>query len=459
MIRILNRSMSLRCLSLRIVEAVLVFTSLLLAFRAGIGRHLPLTAMTFGQIALVGLLFLLCMYCLDVYEPRITTHQAHSLSRIIQAVGITMLIVAAVHHTWPWVRIEVPALMVGLILVGVGLAISRYVFAEIVSRPDFTHPAVVWGAGPLAANIIRELHKRPDIGISVIGVVEQGYAGNTFAGVQYLGSPDVIWRLAESGQARRIIVALSERRGSLPVERLMALKAAGLSIEDGSELYEEITGKVWLGAFRVSSLLFSRRLQASTIGLFLNRSFAVVFAIAALIVASPVMLLTAILIRLDSEGPIILRQTRVGQNGRHFTLYKFRSMKVGAERANTLAPATHDDPRCTRVGKWIRRFRVDELPQLFNIVKGDMYFVGPRPFVPDQEASLVQQIPNYGQRWAVRPGATGWAQVHRDYCSSLEDNFDKLSYDLFYIKNRSVGLDAVTLVKTVKILLLGKGGR
>jgi lipopolysaccharide/colanic/teichoic acid biosynthesis glycosyltransferase len=134
-------------------------------------------------------------------------------------------------------------------------------------------------------------------------------------------------------------------------------------------------------------------------------------------------------------------------------------MKVGAELAETLAPAAVDDPRCTRVGKWLRRFRLDELPQLLNIVKGDMYFVGPRPFVPDQEAALLHQIPYYRQRWAVRPGATGWAQVHRGYNVSVEDNVEKLSYDLFYIKNVSLGLDLVTMMKTLKILLLGRGGR
>src|SRR5205823_2857583 len=235
---------------------------------------------------------------------------------------------------------------------------------------------------------------------------------------------EVIWTMAESGQARRLIVAIGERRGCLAVERLMAVKTTGLSVDDGTDLYEELTGKVWLGAFSISLLLFSRSFRRSSVRLFLNRTFSVFFAVIALIVASPIMLITALLIRLDSDGPAIL-----------------------------------DDPRCTRVGKWIRRFRLDELPQLFNILKGDMYFIGPRPFVPDQEASLVCQIPYYRQRWAVRPGATGWAQVHRGYCSSMEDNADKLSYDLFYIKNRSIGLDLLTLFKTFKILLLGRGGQ
>jgi exopolysaccharide biosynthesis polyprenyl glycosylphosphotransferase len=458
-IRIFNRSVPLRTVGLRISEALLVFTALLLACRAGAGQNFAWTPTTYGQVGVVGSVILLCMYCLDSYEPHVTTHRAHSLSRIIQAMGLTMLIIAAVPHAWSWVRIDVPTVLLGMVLLGAVLTVSRYLFAEIATRPSFAQPAVVWGSGPLAASIIRELGRRPDIGIRVLGIVEHAYLGNTFAGVRYLGSPQIIWTMAESGETRRIIVATGERRGCLPVERLMALKAAGLSVEDGAELYEELTGKVWLEAFSISSLLFSRRFRRSSVRLFLNRSFSVFFALIALIIALPVMLITGLLIRLDSDGPAILRQTRVGENGRHFTLFKFRSMKMGADHAGTLAPATRDDPRCTRVGKWIRRFRLDELPQLLNILKGDMYFVGPRPFVPDQEASLVRQIPYYRQRWAVRPGATGWAQVHRDYCSSIEDNADKLSYDLFYIKYRSMGLDMLTLLITFKILLLGRGGR
>ena len=459
MIRIFNRSVPLRSVGLRICEALLVFTALFVTCRAGMEQHLAWTAATYGQVGLVGSVILLCMNCLDSYEPHVTTHRAHSLSRIIQAMGLTMLITAALPYAWPGVQIDVSSVLVGMVMLGIALTVTRYLFAELARRPDFAEPAVVWGSGPLATNIIDELRRRPDIGIRVVGIVEQTHLGNTFAGVRYLGSPENIWSMAESGVARLIIIAIGERRGRLPVERLMALKAAGLGVEDATELYEELTGKVWLDSFSISSLLFSRTFRRSAIGIFLNRTFSVLFAFIALLIAAPMMLITAVLIRLDSEGPAILRQIRVGENGRHFTLYKFRSMRLGAERAETLTPATQDDPRCTRVGKWIRRCRLDELPQLFNILKGDMSFVGPRPFVPDQEAWLVRQIPYYRQRWAVRPGATGWAQVNRDYCSSIEDNVEKLSYDLFYIKNRSMGLDMVTLVKTFKILLLGRGGR
>jgi exopolysaccharide biosynthesis polyprenyl glycosylphosphotransferase len=456
-IRIFNRSVSIRSVALRIAEALLVVTTLLVACSAG-SSPLAWTATTYFQVAVVGAIILLCLSSMDSYEPYVTSHRERGLSRIFQAFGLTMLIIALVRYTWPWVVVDVPSILIGLVILGVSLAISRCLFAELVTNPSLAEPAVVWGSGALAASIIHELRARPDIGIRVVGIVERGYAGRMFEGVRYLGSPEVLWTLAGSGPASRIIVALGERRG-LPVERLMELKAAGLNVEDGTELFEELTGRVWLDGFSIASLLFSRRLRRSSIGLFFNRIFSVLFALITLIVAAPVMLITAVLIRLDSEGPAILCQKRVGQNGRLFTLFKFRSMYADADRTERLVPAAQDDPRITRVGHWIRRFRIDELPQLFNILKGDMYFVGPRPFVPDQEATLVREIPYYQQRWAVRPGATGWAQVNRDYCASIADNVEKLSYDLFYIKNRSMGLDMLTLMKTFKILLLGRGGR
>lgn len=453
--RILDSSLPMRTTFLKMTEASLVLAALLLAFETFADKELALISSTEVEAGLVGALLLLCLYCVDFYEPKITTHRMQSVSRIIQALGLTMLIIAPLLQVWMPTLDPTPA-VAGVLLAGACLATSRCLFAEIAQRPVFTEPAIVWGSGALAANIIHELEKRPDIGIRVLGIVDHGFAKDMFAGVPYLGAPELMWTIADWGQVRRMIVAVEERRGSLPVERLMAMKAAGLSFEDGTELYEELTGRVWLGTFSVSGLLFSRRLRPSVTRLFIKRFLSILFAIIGLVVAMPIMLFTALLIRLDSVGPVILRQIRVGENGQHFTLFKFRSMKVGSAGS---APATLDDPRCTRVGKWIRRLRIDELPQLVNILKGDMYFIGPRPFVPDQEATLVHEIPHYRQRWAVRPGATGWAQVHRDYCASIEDNVEKLSYDLFYIKNLSIGLDLLTLLKTFKALLLGRGGR
>src|SRR5579862_1446821 len=457
MIHILDRSVPIRAAGLRVAELLLVFATLFVAWMSGSEARLNWTAATYVQVCIVATVVLFCMYCLDLYDPQVAAHQLHSFSRIVQAIGLTMLAIPLL--TWLWMPIDVLRMVSAMFLLGAALTGSRYLFSELAARAAFTEPAVVWGSGPLAASIISEIRKRRDLRLRVMGIVENGDAARSFANVRYLGTPDAIWNLSRLGNARKIIVAIAERRGCLPAERLMSLKTAGITFDDGAELYEQLTGKVWLRAFSTSSLLFSRKFHKSRLTLFVNRCLSGLCAVIALIVAAPVMLVVAVLIRLDSGGPVILRQTRIGENGRYFTLFKFRSMKVGSDRESILAPATHDDPRCTRVGKWIRRFRLDELPQLFNIIKGDMYFIGPRPFVPDQEAELVQHIPNYCQRWTVRPGITGWAQVHRGYCASIEDNEDKLSYDLFYIKNRSMTLDAVTLLKTLKIILLGRGGR
>ncbi len=459
MIRIFSRPVPVRTVVLRICEALFIFAALLLACTAASGQNVVLTPDTYAQIAVVESILLLCMYCLDLYEPHVTTRRAHSFPRLFQALGLTILVVAALRQGFIPLQIDAAAVLIGMLLTGAILALSRYLFAELACRYILAEPTVIWGAGPLAASIIRELRERPDIGIRVLGVVDSDYSGDTFMGVRNLGSPDLIWAMAECCQVRRIIIAIGDRRGSLPIEKLIALKAAGLSVEDGPELYEALTGKVWLDTFSISSLLFSRNFEKSWGRRILNRSVSLLFAAITLIVTWPLMLMIAALIRLESEGPAIFRQQRIGESGHYFTLFKFRSMKIGSELAKTFAPAIVDDPRCTRVGKWLRRFRLDELPQLFNILKGDMYFVGPRPFVPDQEAVLVEQIPYYRQRWTVRPGTTGWAQVHRGYNASVDDNVEKLSYDLFYIKHMSLTLDLLTMMKTCKIVLLGRGGR
>lgn len=451
-----DRSLPYRTTLLTLVEIAVVLT--VLVSTIVLSGEQTLISMTASGVeaSLVGGILLLCLYFVDFYEPPVTTQRAQSVSRIIQSVGLTLLIIA------PFPQMLVPTLdnpapvFLGMMLTGICLSTSRCVFAEVARRPKLSESAVIWGSGDLAANIIQELNKRPEIGIRIVGVVDYSYPRALFAGVRYLGSPEIMWTMENSTPVRRIIVAINERRGSFPFEKLMAVKAGGLSVEDGAELYEELTGKVWLGSFSITKLLFSKKLQPSPMKLLVKRFFSVLFAAIALLLSSPVMLITALLIHFDSAGPVIFRQVRVGENGRHFTLFKFRSMKVGASEC---APAIHNDPRCTRVGRWIRRLRIDELPQLFNILRGDMYFVGPRPFLPDQEESFAHQIPYYRQRWAVRPGATGWAQVHREYCASIEDNVEKLSYDLFYIKNLSLALDLLTVLKTVKVLLLGRGGR
>ena len=243
------------------------------------------------------------------------------------------------------------------------------------------------------------------------------------------------------------------------MQPLLQLKSRGISIQDGAKLYEAITGKLPIESLRMSWLLFSPDLELLHSLVIYKRASSVIWSAIGLILVSPLMALIALAIRLDSDGPAIFRQKRVGLHGEIFTLFKFRTMKNGVDQDENHHPAERKDSRFTRLGKLLRRTRMDELPQLFNILRGDMHFVGPRPFVPSQEREYVERIPYYRHRWAVKPGATGWAQVNRGYNFTIEDNRDKLAYDLFYIKNMSIGLDLFILFKTAKILLLGRGAQ
>lgn len=456
MTHILENSLPIRGMLLKGCELSLTILALPLTYKIqGADVFTSMTG-TYALVGLIGVSVLLCLYLVGFYEPAITVHPIQSLSCIMQASGLTLVLIGSL------LEAEVPALrdsqavLLGMLFIVGGLMASRLLYAKVSQHPAFTQAAVVWGSGPLAATIIRELLKRSDLGIRVVGMIDCNYPGQRFSGTPYLGTSDALWSLADSRQVQRLIIALDERRGILPLERLMAAKSAGLNVEDAAELYEELTGKVWLDSFTEEALLFSHSFRPSRSGAFITGAFSRLFAFAALLVAAPVMFVTALLIRCESRGPVLFRQTRIGKHGRPFTMLKFRSMKV---ESTGCSPATTDDPRCTRVGKWIRRFRIDELPQLINILKGEMYLIGPRPFVPEQEESLVRTIPFYRQRWTVCPGATGWAQVHRDYCSSLEDNIEKLAYDLFYIKHVSLALDMLVVFKTLRVVILGRGGR
>jgi lipopolysaccharide/colanic/teichoic acid biosynthesis glycosyltransferase len=249
---------------------------------------------------------------------------------------------------------------------------------------------------------------------------------------------------------------MGDRRGKLPLEALLELKSRGVKIQDGAELYEAVTGKIPVSSVRLGWLLFSPGFRVSAPLRLYKRTLSAFFSAVGLVLALPLMILIALAIRWSSEGPIIFRQPRIGQDGKVFTLYKFRTMVAGADEQR---PAEANDSRFTRIGKLLRRTRVDELPQFWNILRGDMNFIGPRPFVPNQEYECLRRIPHYRQRWVIRPGATGWAQVNHGYCVSIEDNLEKLGYDLFYIKNISIGLDLLILFKTTKILLLGRGAQ
>jgi sugar transferase (PEP-CTERM system associated) len=281
--------------------------------------------------------------------------------------------------------------------------------------------------------------------------------GKSLINPRVLGVTSQLDEIVRRENVDRIVVAMGERRGQFPTHELLQLSLSGdVSIEEGASFYERLTGRVSLDMIRPSWLIFSGRgRQARIAGLFRNAMHRLVALIGG-ILSLPIALVTVILIKLESPGPVLYKQERVGKNGHTFTLMKFRSMRVDAEKEGPVWASRRDD-RATRVGRVIRKIRVDEIPQFWNILRGEMSFVGPRPERPHFVAQLAQEIPYYEQRHLIAPGLTGWAQIKYPYGASVEDARQKLQYDLFYIKNQSLILDAIILFETVKIILFGRG--
>ncbi len=460
MIRFFNAYFPTRTVLLGASEAVLTAAAFVLAIIAAMG---PFNAQMFigyeqggDRIALVVCVFIVCMYYFDLYDSTVLRSQREVFTRLIQVFGAVCIILALVYSMFPAMRLQQNVFGAGALAAASVTVLWRRLFSFVSTWPLFMERVLVLGDGVLAQDLLKEIHDRRELGIQVVAHISEDQDWSSW---QRPGMPAFaaeIDRVTRVLRVRRIIVSMKERRGRLPVDSLLALKKRGVMIQDGSELYQIITGKISLDSLLPSMLVFSPGFQVSRLFLLYKRTFSLVFSTVALLLTLPLMLLLAVVIRFDSTGPVIFRQRRIGKDGKIFTLYKFRSMYEGVDGDR---PAAKDDARCTRVGRWLRASRIDELPQLWNIFRGDMHLVGPRPFVPEQEAKLADEIPFYSLRWSVRPGATGWAQVNRGYCSTLAENAEKLAYDLFYIKNLSVGLDLLVIFKTFKILLLGRGAR
>jgi sugar transferase (PEP-CTERM system associated) len=331
----------------------------------------------------------------------------------------------------------------------------------VLGHPEIGERILIVGSGPFAIEIARQTLGRPDAGYRVVGFVDNDPAlvGKSLINPKVIGLTSELGALVRSEHIDRIVVAIGDRRGQFPTEELLRLSLSGdVSIEESASFYERLTGRVLLDLIRPSWLIFSsrgRRARSNELaGAVMHRTVALFGAV----LSFPIAIMTAILIKLESRGPVFYRQERVGKSGRTFMLMKFRSMRVDAEKDGPVWAKTEDE-RMTRVGRIIRKIRVDEIPQFWNILRGDMNFVGPRPERPHFIAQLAQEIPFYEQRHLIAPGLTGWAQIKYPYGASIEDAKQKLEYDLYYLKNQSITLDATIMFETIKTILLGRGGR
>ena len=332
----------------------------------------------------------------------------------------------------------------------------RVLYSRVIVKAMGSRRVLFLGTSDVSKRIATHILEHPEVGMRSLGYLESGDETEGFPGGGLLGQIGAFADVAKQLRPDLIVVGLTERRQELPVNDMLHLRFSGIHFEEAQVTFESTFGRVLTRELRPSRLIFSTELGPRRRSLFWHSLYSLPIALIMTIVLSPVMLIVAILVRLTSHGPILLRQQRVGLNDSFFTVYKFRSMSADAEAVTGPVWAQKNDPRVTPVGRWLRRLRLDELPQLFNVLRGEMTLVGPRPERPEFVAKLTEQIPYYSYRHCVKPGITGWAQINHKYGDTLEDAIIKLEYDLYYIKNLAISLDTFIIFHTLKVMLFSE---
>jgi sugar transferase (PEP-CTERM system associated) len=405
----------------------------------------------------------LCLYYADLYELRGAVDLIDLTVKLIQALGAASLILALLYFWFPDLIIGRGVFLVAALLIASLVVLWRFLFAWLTLHTSPTQRLLLVGTEAVAIELARELHqRRQELGVEIVGFVDPDPSriGAPVLNPGVVGTIEDIPSLITRLRADRVVVSLADARGKLPMDHLLDSRLrSGVAFDHLASVYEEYTGKIAIENLRPSWLIFSDGFSKSRVLLAAKRAFDIVAASVGLAIASPFALVIAVLTKITSPGPVLYHQERVGLNGHTFVVHKFRTMRLDAEAGTGPVWSVTDDPRVTRLGATLRRARLDELPQLWNILKGEMSFVGPRPERPSFVSQLTGTIPFYGQRHVVKPGLTGWAQVRYTYGASVEDAIQKLQYDLYYIKNMSIALDIVIVLETIKTVVLRRGAR
>jgi sugar transferase (PEP-CTERM system associated) len=406
------------------------------------------------KILAVTVIVLVLSHWFDLYDSSNLNAKWEQIFRILFVLGLVALALSAVGFIFPRFLPGNGAALAGLIILAFTLFIWRAAYNWMVQQPYLRERVYVLGTGERAQRLLNGLRQRSQLGIEVVG-----WTGNIHGELTRDTVGAHLTGIAREKGVHRVIVAMPDRRGTLPVEELLDLRLTGVRVEEATSWLEKITGKIEVEQLYPSWLIFADGFRFSAFFRLMRRLLNFSVAFIGLILALPLLPFVMLAVKLSSPGPVLYRQQRVGRRGKIFHCYKFRTMRQDAEADTGATWATDDDPRITKVGKFLRSVRLDEIPQLWCVLKGDMHFVGPRPERPEFVEWLSKEIPYYGVRHMVRPGITGWAQVQYKYGNTLEDAREKLQYDLFYIKNASLGLDLLIMFQTIKIVLLGRGAQ
>jgi sugar transferase (PEP-CTERM system associated) len=461
----LIRLFKIRTLVLLIGEALIVWTSFLLGtwlvLREDSGYALR-NDDGFYKILGLTVVVLLCSHLLDLYDTARLNPKVELYSRLIMLIGVISLFLGFVAYVKPDLLlgygpstvVKSGSSAVGLIILAVALFGWRLAFTWLVQLPFLVERVYVLGTGDRAERLVRGVRQNPDLGVEIAS-----WTGRLEGAVTLESTAAHLMEVVHKQKVHRVIVAMPDRRGKIPMTELLELRKEGVKIEEATSWLENISGKIEVEGLYPSWLVFGDGFRRSTPFRWIRRGLSIFISLIGLILALPLIPLIALAIYLDSKGPVFYRQDRVGKNGSVFQVVKFRTMRPDAEADGRPQWADDNDSRVTRVGLFLRRSRLDEIPQLWCVLKGDMAFVGPRPERPEFVKMLTKEIPFYGVRHMVRPGLTGWAQVKYKYGSSVEDALEKLQYDLFYLKNASIGLDLLIMFQTVKTVLWRRGAQ
>jgi sugar transferase (PEP-CTERM system associated) len=465
MIRVFRHYMLRGQIILGAGEALILFGAVYAAVSVNILENNPTSRLLVGPVWTKGLTFvalmMLALAAIGLYQRGLRDDSRGMVLRIGIAMVIGTLSMAAVGAFAPQLDIGSRALVSVFVFSFVGIAVYRAFVYRYLDINYFKRRVMVLGAGELAAQVER-LRRRSDWqDMLLLGYVP-------VPGEYAVVNPDKILplksslrKLAKEQRADEMVVAIADRRRHFPIQDILDCKMAGIQVVDLVGFFERRTGRISVDAMNPSSIVFADGIVQAVLKSYVHRTFDIVMSLIALILALPIMVVVALLIWFESgfRGPILYRQIRVGRDGKLFRIFKFRIMVVDAEHHGGPRWAASDDSRITAVGSLIRKSRIDELPQLMNVLKGDMSLVGPRPERPEFVEELKNEIPFYDLRHRVNPGITGWAQICYPYAGSREDTKRKLEYDLYYIKNYSLFLDLTILIQTAQVILWGKGAR
>jgi sugar transferase (PEP-CTERM system associated) len=454
-IRLFHVYYPVRTLALLVGECLVVLTSFLLAmaFRHHDDLYVALNYEGgYLKIVVITLGVLIFSHWFDLYDPARFGAKSEFYLRLLLVPGLVALVLAGGGYLFPWLLPGNNAALMGLAILTIALFGWRAVYKWLAQRPYLREKVYVLGTGDRAQRLVNGLRARSELGIEVVG-----WSGNVGNAVTRESAASHLMGLVKGKNVHRVIVAMSDRRGNLPVENLLQLRLNGIKVEEATTWLEKISGRIEVEQLYPSWIIFTEGFRFSAAFTLMRRLFSILASAILLIAVLPLIPFVILAIKFDSRGPVLYRQKRVGRNGVSFYCYKFRTMRQDAEADTGPTWADNDDPRITRIGKILRISRLDEIPQLWCVLKGDMAFVGPRPERPEFVQWLTEQIPYYAVRHAVRPGITGWAQVRYKYGNTLEDAREKLQYDLFYIKNASIGLDLLIMFQTIKIVTVGRG--